>query len=122
MKRILFTFALSVLCTAVWGRAYRGRVFTEGNIPVEFANIVLLKSDSTFVNGVVSDKNGSFEIPYGGWVFPGAPLSGRASIMLRASPIIYLQAFSATKSKLNLRLKKVSTFLISLSSSSSALA
>jgi hypothetical protein len=63
MKRILFTFALSVLCTAVWGRAYRGRVFTEGNMPVEFANIVLLKSDSTFVNGVVSDKNGSFEIP-----------------------------------------------------------
>ncbi len=63
MKRILFTFAVSVLCSAVWGRAYRGRVFTEGNIPVEFANIVLLKSDSTFVNGVVSDKNGSFEIP-----------------------------------------------------------
>ncbi|MDE5924845.1 MAG: carboxypeptidase-like regulatory domain-containing protein, partial [Muribaculaceae bacterium] len=38
----------------------KGMVVDETNAPIDFANVVLLKADSTYLAGTVTDKDGSF--------------------------------------------------------------
>lgn len=40
----------------------KGRVIDENNCPLAYANVVLLKADSTYVNGTVTDTSGLFSI------------------------------------------------------------
>lgn len=39
-----------------------GRIFNEQNTPVEFANVVILAADSSFLYGTISDVDGRFSI------------------------------------------------------------
>ena len=40
----------------------KGRVVDENNLPLAYANVVLLKVDSTYVNGTVTDTSGLFSL------------------------------------------------------------
>jgi hypothetical protein len=40
----------------------KGRVIDENNLPLAYANVVLLKADSTYVNGTVTDTSGHFSL------------------------------------------------------------
>ena len=50
-------------CTQKEATKVIGRVVDTSGSPVEFANIALLRADSTFINGGVSNENGDFVIP-----------------------------------------------------------
>jgi hypothetical protein len=50
-------------CTQKEATKVIGRVVDTNGSPVEFANIALLRADSTFINGGVSNENGDFVIP-----------------------------------------------------------
>ncbi|MCR5159129.1 MAG: outer membrane beta-barrel protein [Prevotella sp.] len=50
-------------CTQKEATKVIGRVVDNSGSPVEFANIALLRADSTFINGGVSNENGDFVIP-----------------------------------------------------------
>ncbi len=39
-----------------------GNVYNENSLPVNFANIVLMSADSSFVSGTITDENGKFSI------------------------------------------------------------
>lgn len=58
------TVLLSLLLAALAGQAQTltGRLVDEQNMPVEFANIVLQTTDSSFVAGTVSDVEGRFTL------------------------------------------------------------
>lgn len=80
MKRILFTIStcliamfqsLSAQTANIKGKIVDG----EEKTPIEFANIVLLNQDSTFVTGVASNENGTFtisNIPVGHYILSGS--------------------------------------------------
>lgn len=56
---IIFLSLLTTVGAMAQGHSIKGHV-VSGKINVDFANIVLQKSDSSFVNGCVSDKSGYF--------------------------------------------------------------
>lgn len=69
MKKFVVKKAISclVLCLFIHviasAQTIIGKVTDEHNLPVEFANIVLLSpQDSTFIQGTVSRQDGSFQI------------------------------------------------------------
>ena len=37
-----------------------GKIVDENNSPLDFVNVVLLKADSTYIAGTVTDENGVF--------------------------------------------------------------
>ena len=65
-----FRFPLRCFLCAVWvcattvvsGQNLTGRILDEDNHPIEFANIVILSADSTFIAGSTSDAGGKFEL------------------------------------------------------------
>ena len=62
MKSIIIAVAAAI--TAVipaYGRDVNGQVIGEDNSPIDFANVVLY-SDSTYVAGTITDRNGKFAI------------------------------------------------------------
>lgn len=60
---LLFGFFLTSV--SGFSKVYTGQVTDKKGNPVEFANVVLLsKSDSTFLSGCMTDKNGRFSILY----------------------------------------------------------
>ena len=64
MKRNFFTLMMAMLAvlTAV-AQTFTGRVIDETQVPVPFANVVLLNaSDSTFVAGTTTDVDGRFSL------------------------------------------------------------
>ena len=66
MKRILYFAILSLIITNTLSAQQikiSGKVVDKTNAsPIEFANVTLLQTDSTFVKGVNSDINGLFDI------------------------------------------------------------
>ena len=47
---------------ATFAQTISGGVFAEDNTPVAFANVVLMASDSSFVDGSITDVDGKFTI------------------------------------------------------------
>ncbi|KAA6299773.1 MAG: hypothetical protein EZS26_004088, partial [Candidatus Ordinivivax streblomastigis] len=68
MKRvILFVFSgilAAIQAVSAQNTSVKGKISdaTNHNNPIEYANVLLLKSDSTFVSGASSDFEGAFEI------------------------------------------------------------
>lgn len=68
MKRLelvwRYLFSMGLVCVTVggYGQNLKGRVLDESNLPIEFANIVILSADSTFIAGSTSDAEGKFEL------------------------------------------------------------
>ncbi|KAA6319438.1 hypothetical protein EZS27_030669 [termite gut metagenome] len=67
MKRvILFVFAgilAAIQAVSAQNTSVKGKISDATNHnPIEYANVLLLKSDSTFVSGASSDFEGTFEI------------------------------------------------------------
>lgn len=62
MKQTLIGAILFLFATVSFSQNIRikGKLVDEENQPVNYANIVLLNTDSVFIAGTVSDKNGSF--------------------------------------------------------------
>ena len=57
MKTIL-SLILAVLATATtMAQSITGKVVDENNSPLDFVNVVLLKADSTYIAGTVTDEN-----------------------------------------------------------------
>lgn len=54
MTLLLFT-SISAMAQNV-----TGRVVDENNSPLNFVNVILLKADSSFIAGTVTDENGVF--------------------------------------------------------------
>lgn len=73
MKRIIKLFILIIIyCSATFVHAQQieGRVITSENKPIEFANVTLLNTDSTYLTGTTSDRNGNFllKVPIGKYI------------------------------------------------------
>lgn len=64
MKRIFFTLMMAVMAVmTAMAQTFTGRVVDEKQIPVPFANVVLLNaSDSAFVAGTTTDTDGRFTL------------------------------------------------------------
>lgn len=63
MKKILLLLSLIVLHNGLFAQTtISGRIFNEQNTPVEFANVVILAADSSFLYGTISDVDGRFSI------------------------------------------------------------
>ena len=60
MKYLLFlTFGVCATVTCM-AQSITGKVVDENNSPLDYVNVVLLKADSTYVSGTVTDENGLF--------------------------------------------------------------
>lgn len=63
MKKLFFISTLCLMAMAIQAQNINGRVIDENAQPLPFANVVLLSlPDSTFIQGAVSDADGSFSI------------------------------------------------------------
>ena len=62
MKTIFSTLLILImsLSMAQAQQQISGKLSNEGGAPIEFANIVILSNDSTFLTGTVSDLDGNF--------------------------------------------------------------
>ena len=57
----LFLFIIALMAiTPAFGREITGKVVDENNAPLDFVNVVMLKSDSTYIAGTVTDNMGIF--------------------------------------------------------------
>lgn len=64
MKRSILFLLLSGLFALVNAQSLTGKIMDENNQPVAYANVVLLSlPDSTFLQGTISDEQGSFSLP-----------------------------------------------------------
>ncbi|MBO7439450.1 MAG: TonB-dependent receptor [Bacteroidales bacterium] len=64
MKTIFSTLLILImsLSMAQAQQQISGKLSNEGGAPIEFANIVILSNDSTFLTGTVSDLDGNFTV------------------------------------------------------------
>lgn len=63
--KVTLLFSFFMTSTIVFSKVYTGKVTDEKGSPIEFANVVLLsKSDSTFLAGGMTDKDGRYSISY----------------------------------------------------------
>lgn len=53
---------LSMFAISTYGQNITGRIVDEKNMPMEFVNVVILSSDSTFITGITSHKDGDFTL------------------------------------------------------------
>lgn len=62
MKKIFSTVVVCIwACTQLFAQQIKGKIVDEHYSPIQFVNVVLLsKSDSTFIKGVITDKDGVF--------------------------------------------------------------
>ncbi|MDR0995207.1 MAG: carboxypeptidase-like regulatory domain-containing protein, partial [Tannerella sp.] len=64
-KKIQTLLSLGLLLSAVTLQAQTnlsGRIVDSRNRPVPFANVILLKADSTFISGTISGDSGQFRL------------------------------------------------------------
>lgn len=57
---ISLLLAMAVSFTAI-AQNITGRVVDENNNSLDYVNVVLMKADSTFVTGTITDENGEFQ-------------------------------------------------------------
>lgn len=62
MKYVIIVSML-VLNVRLYAQSVKGQVIDKNGVPIEFANVVLMK-DSSFVTGVITDTDGTFEITH----------------------------------------------------------
>lgn len=62
MKRLLVLYLISAAASAfsLCAQNITGRVIDESDIPLAYANIILQKADSTYIEGTVADTAGRF--------------------------------------------------------------
>lgn len=62
MKKIFSTVVVCFwACTQLFAQQIKGKIVDEHHSPMQFVNVALLsKSDSTFIKGVITDKDGVF--------------------------------------------------------------
>lgn len=60
MKQIIaFMIALFAILPA-FSHDVKGRILNESNAPLDYVNVMLLKADSTYISGTVTDADGVF--------------------------------------------------------------
>ena len=65
MKRIVLTLSICLLAIATNAQSYKikGQLVSAGSeVPIEYANVVLNTTDSTFVTGTTTDEKGNFSL------------------------------------------------------------
>ena len=62
MKRIIQLLIIALSTISAVAQTLTGRIVNEKLQPMSFANIVLLKADSTYVKATVTDDTGTFSI------------------------------------------------------------
>lgn len=60
MKTILTLILVAVASMTAAAQNLTGKVMDENNLPLDYVNVVLLKADSTYISGTVTDDNGIF--------------------------------------------------------------
>ena len=60
MKYIISIILSLVTTLTGMAQAITGKVLGENNSPLDYVNVVLLKADSTYVSGTITDENGLF--------------------------------------------------------------
>ncbi len=64
MKKIYSLFVAILICQILSAQTLqiKGRIMSTAKQPIEFANIILIKNDSTFVTGGMADDKGKFSM------------------------------------------------------------
>ena len=62
MKRIFLFFTIIIVAYSAKAQTFTGKVIGEDSAPIEFANVLILAKDSTFIAGGVTNINGAYEI------------------------------------------------------------
>lgn len=64
MKKIILIAVILTLVNNVFGQAYqiKGRIVSNNNTAVEYANVVLRTNDSVFITGGITDDRGRFQM------------------------------------------------------------
>lgn len=62
-KKLFCIICALLFFLPIQAQILHGKVIDRQNIPIAFANIILMDIDSTFVTGNVSDDNGQFQLP-----------------------------------------------------------
>jgi hypothetical protein len=64
MKKIFSVLFFIILCQTITAQSFqiKGSILSTAKQPIEFANVVLRKADSTFVNGGMTDAKGKFSM------------------------------------------------------------
>jgi len=62
--KFIFSFIIILMCSSTFAQQTRitGKVLREDSSPAEYANVSLLKADSTFLKGVNTDMDGFFAL------------------------------------------------------------
>ena len=60
MKTLMTLFLAAITSVTASAQSVSGRVVDENNTPLDFVNVVLLKADSTYIDGKITDENGAF--------------------------------------------------------------
>ena len=60
MKTIFTLIVMAVTSVTAMAQSITGKVMDENNSPLGFVNVVLLRADSTYITGTVTDENGIF--------------------------------------------------------------
>ena len=59
---IIMMLCLIGMAVSMQAQTLNGKLVDEKNVPLAYANVVLLQADSTFVNGTITDEMGDFRI------------------------------------------------------------
>lgn len=62
MLRVYIFLVISLSCCTLQGQS-RHIIYNENKEPIEFANVTFYTADTVFVDGVISNKDGSFTMP-----------------------------------------------------------
>ena len=63
MKRnVMMIIYLIGMAVSIQAQTLSGKLVDEKNVPLAYANVVLLQADSTFVSGTISDEMGNFRL------------------------------------------------------------
>ena len=62
MKRVIFILMAIIVAYSAKAQTFTGKVIGEDSAPIEFANVLILAKDSTFIAGGVTNINGLYEI------------------------------------------------------------
>ena len=65
MKKFLLLIYFSFITGIAFSQKIVGKVSNKSSIPLEFANVYILNTDSTFNEGCVTDANGMFVLANG---------------------------------------------------------
>ena len=59
-KKLIAIVLAAISLFRVSSQTITGKVMEENNSPLDYVNVVLLKADSTYMSGTVTDQNGVF--------------------------------------------------------------